>query len=530
MTNRQWSSVIANRPLPIEVEKRRPRSAGLLGGAFANLIGFGVPLVVAVVALPYVLKEMGAERFGLFSIILSALGVMSLFDLGLPRASIKFAAEALAKRDTAGFARVYWTTLVLNVGLGLFGTVSVWLLAPWLTQTILRTPPRLYEEAVWSLRLAAISLVPIMVAGACRGTLEAGLHFNASNLLRIPASIALYLVPVLLLPFGAGLIPIFAVILLVRVSLAITHVATCMHLYAGPRPVTFSSHVARQLASFGAWVLCGNVAATLMTAIDRFVLAGIRGLSSVPYYAAPMDVLTKLLVVPTSIATALFPRLSMHDGGSGQTAVLCDKSMRVVLITLGPVVALTLLVARPGLTWWLGREFADQSTHVFQIIAVGILIGALGWVPYAALQALGRPEVVSAFLMGEIPVIYLALRWAIESRGIEGAAWVFLFRMVAEVAFFLFALHWLEPALGIGRWSRELTLALLGVVGLCGVAVFASASRSPSATWPAWLSTITLIAWLLTAWRLILREDERRVVMALGRAWLGQKKAILRKR
>lgn len=59
-----------------------------------NLIGQGLPLVVAVVTIPFIIQGLGIERFGLLSLAWVVLGYFAIFDLGLGRATTKFVAEA----------------------------------------------------------------------------------------------------------------------------------------------------------------------------------------------------------------------------------------------------------------------------------------------------------------------------------------------------------------------------------------------------------------------------------------------------
>ena len=51
-----------------------------------NLLGNGVPLLAAAVAIPYLLTSLGNEKFGLLALIWSLIGYFGLFDFGVGRA------------------------------------------------------------------------------------------------------------------------------------------------------------------------------------------------------------------------------------------------------------------------------------------------------------------------------------------------------------------------------------------------------------------------------------------------------------
>lgn len=65
-----------------------------------NLIGQALPLLVAVVAMPFVARGLETERFGLLSLAWAVMGYFTVFDLGLGRATTKHLAEALGTGET----------------------------------------------------------------------------------------------------------------------------------------------------------------------------------------------------------------------------------------------------------------------------------------------------------------------------------------------------------------------------------------------------------------------------------------------
>lgn len=58
----------------------------LLSNSGWNLLGQGLGLAVAIVAIPILLKQLGADSFGLFTVFLALIGYSGLLDLGIGRA------------------------------------------------------------------------------------------------------------------------------------------------------------------------------------------------------------------------------------------------------------------------------------------------------------------------------------------------------------------------------------------------------------------------------------------------------------
>jgi O-antigen/teichoic acid export membrane protein len=64
-----------------------------------NIVGRVVPLLVALAAMPYVVRHLGPDRFGLLALAWMVVGYFALFDLGIGPATTKFVAELLGKGE-----------------------------------------------------------------------------------------------------------------------------------------------------------------------------------------------------------------------------------------------------------------------------------------------------------------------------------------------------------------------------------------------------------------------------------------------
>src|SRR5690554_6234978 len=125
--------------------------ARLEGGLLArntvlNALGQAVPLGVAVLAVPFVVNGLGAERFGILALAWIVLGYFGLFDLGLGRAATKYVAEALGRDDVDAVPVLVGSALVVQGAFGLLGGLVLTLVAPVLVGRVLDIPPALAEE------------------------------------------------------------------------------------------------------------------------------------------------------------------------------------------------------------------------------------------------------------------------------------------------------------------------------------------------------------------------------------------------
>ena len=129
-----------------------------------NLLGWVVPLSVALVAIPYVVRGLGAEKFGVLSIASALLGYFGIFDLGLGRATTKFVAESLARNEPERLPKVVWTSLWLQGVFGIFGTLVTFAMVPVVVDRFLKITPALVADTKTSLLVLSTSLCVVLAA------------------------------------------------------------------------------------------------------------------------------------------------------------------------------------------------------------------------------------------------------------------------------------------------------------------------------------------------------------------------------
>src|SRR5437660_6033192 len=112
-----------------------------------NLAGQVLPLFVALPAMPYVIRGLGTERFGILSIAWVLLSYTTALDLGLGRATTKFAAEHLVRGEHDKLSSIVWTSVWIQAMLGLAGTIFAAAATPLLVDHFLKMSASLQHEA-----------------------------------------------------------------------------------------------------------------------------------------------------------------------------------------------------------------------------------------------------------------------------------------------------------------------------------------------------------------------------------------------
>ncbi len=412
-----------------------------------NLIGQGGPLLIALWAIPILMREMGVGAFGLLGLVWAMITILG--DFGLGRAGTRYTAEALGA-GRAGRARQILSRVALGQFLiGAIGGALFLALIPRMV-SLFQMEPAVAVAALSGFRWVAFALPVFLLTAVLRGGLEAAQAFGVLNTIRGVGNVFVYLLPVFVIRAGGSVVDVVAVTVAVRVLMAVGFgVALLRELarFGGEDAVPVMRSVPGRsgVVAFGVWTSISTVVSPVLVYIDRFLLAGIVGLDAVGRYTAPFEAITRVLLVPAAVAGTVFPAVASLKGAGGIQSLrrLFGGATRGVALAVVPIALLTILLAGPAVRLWLGADVTPDVIAVVRLLAIGMAANALAYIPFSVVQGLGRADLTGIFHLIELP-IHLALAfWLISGWGLVGAAIAWSIRATLDSTLLFLAAGWL---------------------------------------------------------------------------------------
>jgi O-antigen/teichoic acid export membrane protein len=350
------------------------------------------------------------------------------------------------------------------------------------------------------------------------GVLAASQRFDLINALGIPFSALSYFLPVIGLALGLGLPAIVLFLVLARVVAFLVMVFICLRLYPSLRGgVRFSHRLVRSLLGYGGWVSVSVAVSPILVYLDRFVIGSVISIAAVGFYTPSFMIATKLEILSASLAPVLFPAFST-SAGRGDHRWIKDtliRSLKLLLLVVGPATLLLIFFSGPLLTVWLGPQFAAEGTVVLQVLAVGVFLDSLASVPRTLLAGVGRPDIPSKFNLFELP-LHVGLVWFLSTRfGLPGAALACTVRVSLDFVLLVIAACRFTRTSLRHLASRELgrsTISLLGFAAGLFVLWDSTHAFVVDVVFAAFLGTVFLLA----SWHYLLDLGEK----ARIRSWL----------
>lgn len=479
--------------------------------AWNTLLNIATAVFIAglnVIFVPLMLHTFGTEFYGVLSVTWMVLGNFAWLDFGFSRASARYVSQELGRGRPDQAALWTCTAVVSQTFLGLIGAVAIWLLSPFIVDHI-HVQSQNRELVILTMRLFAFCIPVDFANRSITGVMQAGQRFDWVNALGVFSTLSTFLVYGIGILHGANFkVVVYGLFLLRIVNLlgcywGATRVLPELKSLSYLETVT-ASYKSRAIAliQYGWWVASASIVGPLLLLFDQWMISILIGVSLLPYYTVPSNLLWRLAMFPNSLTTTLFPAFSAMEAKTqwGRIERYFIRAHRYLLTALTPVLFVLFVWGGEILRLWIGASFAAEATIALRMLALGFAIGLLAPLSGALLEAVGRPDILVKLYIVELP-FNVVIVWSLTKYfGIAGAAlsysvrtafetiilWVVLYRIVPFSGRALIRDGLFRPGLGLfvlGFFSYALRNSTIRNYGAIAVTVVLMVAYGVYAYW-----------------------------------------------
>lgn len=395
-----------------------------------NLAGLGLPLVVALLAIPPLLQTLGAERFGLLSLVWAVTAISGLFDLGIGRATTRLVAEYLGSNTPERIAPSARAALQISAAAGLAGGALLALAVALDAQRALNFSPALQDEVRCLSFLLALAVPLQTLIATYRGICEGCQRFRGISIIRMCLGSANFAAPWLASAYSTNLLTITASLVLARIVALVAFRALALSAIPKIATEVAPNGEARRLLHSGGWLTVSAILSPLLVQTDRFVIGSVISAGAVTLYTVPFDIVTQLLVGVSAIATVAFPSITrqLHQDPLLARAVFTRWLIRVAAV-MALVSGATALLLPHALRAWIGQNLDEASITIGQWLCLGVWLNSIGAMYYSWLHAQGRFRTTALLHLLELPLYLILLLALLHQFGVVGAAIAWVLRV-----------------------------------------------------------------------------------------------------
>jgi len=451
---------------------RPPMGPVLVRNVVSNVLSRGLSIIAWLALTPWVLRALGPERFGFWS-LLSALATTALvLDLGLGSAITKFVA-AYGDASQADLQRSAFTTGALIASV----LAVAWGAGGWFARGLLlqfaHVGTAWHAEALAAagtmVVAAALGLLALVPSAALTGVHRLDLVNRiavVSTLVQVSASIAA-------LYRGSGLSGLMLALLLGSATSFVASVVVLRRVAPQLRLDlrAASGAAVREQLVFSAGLQVISLGVLFQFQLPKFALARWVGLSAVGEYELAYRVAFAAWTLPSLLLPPLLPALSelAARGHWERVWSLYRRAARYLLAVALPLVALMASLSRALYRVWLGPGHAPAAlalTAIASLLGINVLTSTgclLG-------RAIGRPWIEARYHLVSLALQLALAAWWVPHTMLAGALLAMLLSGTAGTVLFLWMFH-----RALGRPLRAFVLRIAAPPALVALAAGALA-------------------------------------------------------
>lgn len=397
--------------------------------AVYNVVGAAFPSLLTLITIPAYLALIGVERFGVLTLCWVILGYAGILDVGLGYSAARKIAASRDDPDDA--ARTFWTTTWISLLIGLAGGLLMYVGASLYFSTLAEAGSPLASELAAAAPVLGL-IVPIaMVAGVLSGALAGRERFLTLNVAGVVLGTLMSALPLGIAYFWSSDLSLLVASLLVARLLPMPFVyRVCRRAVPLGRPLRPDWARVPELVSFGSWTSLFLTANSIIQTLDRLLIGSRIGPAAVPIYAIPYGLVSRIILVPHSLSSALFPRFAYVD--ADEAGRLTSTSIQSVAVIITPALIGLVGIAEPFFRVWIGEQLAVQALPVAYVLAGGFWIYCIGHMAATMVQSTGRPDRVAKVVLAEVVPYCTALVAGMWAFGVIGAAAAFALRVTVD--------------------------------------------------------------------------------------------------
>ncbi len=443
----------------------------------ASWVGYGVNLVVMFFLSPFVVHQLGSVAYGIWSLLISISGFLSLAELGVGGGLGQYLNYHLARREIKRVNTVINTSLVFFFMSGLIMLLCVGGVS-FLFASVFKNVPESYLPAIrMSMFLIGFQLWISFFYATFNQILSAIDRFDLQNVVKIMSIFLQACGTVFVLRAGGGIVGLAVIQLLSGFVGMLVTVVLVRRVFPefSLRPASARLECFREMFGFSLWAFVGKIAFRMLYWMDIVLIGILLTPRHVAYYsiAAMLIMHARGFVIQSSFI--LTPQIVKDCALRNWDALqnIFSRGSTMVMAIGIPMFVGFVVFGKEFISLWMGREYVI-SYQILAILSLAQLPSIASALTGSVFSGLHKIHIDAGFTVLQclLNLIFTVLFVSVFKMGLAGVAWGTFFPRVGVSLLALFVavrmakLSWREFVNTV-LWRWVILLAAFWVICLC---------------------------------------------------------------
>lgn len=395
-------------------------------GVILSYVSIIASTLVQLLYTPFLTKMLGQSEYGLYSLIASIIGYLTVLDLGFGNAIIVYTAKYRANNEyekekkMQGMFKVIFCILAIIVaiiGVGLYLSVD-----------------SIFGETMNAVELQKAKIMMIILTFNMIITFSFNIYsaiitaYEKFVFRKIMSIVNTILKPVLMIPLlylGFKSITMCLVITFVNILVVVSNYIYCKkYICNNVRFQGFDKSLFIEMFGYSFFIFLGVIVDKVNWSVDQFILGMVSGTIAVSVYSIASQLNQLFINLSTAITSVLLPKVSQMVAKHATTTELTNEMIKVGRIQWLIIFLMTsgfVLVGKQFIVFWVGEEYI-QSYYVALLLILPMCVPLIQNLALSIMQAMNkhkfRARIVAIMALFNIAISYFLA----QKYGVIGTA------------------------------------------------------------------------------------------------------------
>lgn len=322
-------------------------------GAILSYLSIILSTVVQLVYTPLLIRMLGQSEYGLYSLVSSVIGYLTVLDLGFGNAIVVFTAKYRANKEYEKEKKLHGMFLVIFCIIGL--------IAGLLGLLLYFNVPLLFGKTMTDIELHKAKIMMLILSFNLAVTFPFSIYssiitaYEKFTFQKVMSILNTILKPILMIPLlflGYKSITMTVVITIVNIIVLLSNYFYCKKkLGINIKFMGFDKKLFKTIFSYSFFIFLGVIVDKVNWSVDQFVLGAVSGTIAVSLYSVASQINTLFVNLSSAMSGILLPKMSKMIAKN-----VSDEEITNEFIKVGRIQYLIIFLMASGFTLF-GKEF-----------------------------------------------------------------------------------------------------------------------------------------------------------------------------
>lgn len=486
-------------------------------GVVLSYVSIITSTLVQLIYTPFLTRMLGQSEYGLYSIVASIIGYLTVLDLGFGNAIVVYTAKYRSKNEydkekkMQGMFKVIF--YIIGIIAFIFGIILYF------------NVDKLFSKSMTTLEVSKAKIMMLILSFNLLITFSFSIYssiltaYEKFTFLKLTSILNTILKPLIMIPLlflGYKSITMCCCITLVNIIVVVLNYFYCRNkLNINVKYTGFDKKMFIEMFTYSFFIFLAVVVDKVNWSVDQIIIGIVSGTVAVSIYSIASQLNQLFILLSTAVSGVFLPKMSKMVANGATSDKLTDEMIKVGRIQYYIIFLMAsgfVLVGKNFIIWWVGVEYME-SYYIALLLIIPLCFPLIQNLGISIMQAMNKHK-FRAILTSIMAVINIFISYFLtKSYGAMGAAFgtalslvicnIVIMNIYYKVALKLNVLNF---------WKEIFNMSLSFAIPILLILILMKFTNFPGIFSVVLYATVYTIMYFITAYFITANSYEKRLI------------------